>query len=178
MSAPVELTYETKLLERIAAQDEAAFFEFHGKYINLVFSMALKVLQNQRDAEEVAQDVFMTIWHRALTYDSKKGKITTWLLTITRRRAIDLYRKRKSRTGRDQPLDTLIEWLPMATPKSSSLDLRDAFVQLPEAQQEIINLIYFEGYTQQEAADKLGIPLGTVKGRVRLGMEKLRTILM
>lgn len=167
-----------QLLQRIAAGDEAALIEFHRQYVNLVFSMAFHVLQDPGESEEVTQDVFLTVWRRAGDYDPHRGSVATWLLTVARRRAIDRRRSREARPPLASELDVARLDANVPAPAALGVDLQRALAQLPAEQRQCIDLIYFGGLTHHEAAAALGVPLGTLKGRVRLAMEKLRRALL
>lgn len=164
----------TEWLKRIAKGDESALVEVYRQYGTFVYSMALRVVNDQPTAEEVTQDVFLSVWHHAKHYDATKGTLTTWLLTITRHRAIDYLRRRNGRASL-----TLLEenHFIAAEDPLPAFTVQSAVADLPPDQQTCIELLYFKGYTQQEVANELKIPVGTVKGRVRLAMEKLRRIL-
>lgn len=164
----------TEWLQRIARGDEAAFMEFYRQYGTYVYSMAMRVVTDAPTAEEVTQDVFLAVWRHAERYDPLRAAVTTWLLTITRRRAIDALRRRAGRVPL-APLET--GTLAITEDPLPALTVQKAVGALPPDQQTCIELLYFKGYTQQEVADKLKIPVGTVKGRVRLAMEKLRRLL-
>lgn len=172
------LLSDAQLVNRIVAGQEEALVEFYARYVNLVFSVALHVLQDHAEAEEVVQDVFLTIWRRAEAYDASRGSITTWLLTIARRRAIDRHRRREARPPSASSLDLPDQAYGIALPKVGELDLHKAMEGLPPEQRECIELIYFGGLSHSEVATRLHVPPGTVKGRVRLAMEKLRRALL
>jgi RNA polymerase sigma-70 factor (ECF subfamily) len=170
---------DIRLLERIQAGDQTALVEIHTRYINLVYSMAYRVLGESMAAEEVAQDTFLRLWKKAYTYNAAKGRFATWLLTVTRRLAIDTLRVRQ----RQQPDSRLVSideepevWENVLSVEENDLrrTLRSALSGLPVDQREPIELAYFYGLSQPEIADALDVPLGTVKTRIRLGMQKLR----
>ena len=171
------------LLKRINEGDESALVELHAQYVNLVYSVAHRVLHQDQDAEEATQDVFMRLWEKSETFDVSKGSFTTWLVTITRRIAIDRLRKRERRTKNvdmsmdEQPYlwETLLVQDDMSELQSSLLS---AMGELPPEQQEVIQLAYFQGMTHREIAATLQRPLGTVKTHIRTGMEQLRSIWM
>ncbi len=174
---------DEELLRRIADGDQDALLTLYDRYGRLVYSLAYKVLQDHQLAEEVTQDVFTRVWKAAATFDPKKSRFTTWLTSITRNRAIDILRRRRARglTGAGEAeLNTAIT---RADERFSpehhlrSLAVREALEQLPPAQREVLELAYFGGLTQREIAERLHIPLGTVKTRMRLGMMKLRDLL-
>jgi len=174
---------DEQLLKRIAAGDQDALLALYDRYGRLVYSLAYQVLRDHQLAEEVTQDVFTRVWAAAHTFDPERSKFTTWLNTITRNRAIDILRQRRVRglTGAGEAeLNTAItradeRFLPEHHLRA--LAVREALAELPEAQRDVLELAYFGGLTQREIAEKLGIPLGTVKTRMRLGMMKLRDML-
>src|SRR5690606_34870762 len=173
---------DAQLLKRIDQGDETALLELHGRYASLVYSVAYRVLNDRMAAEEVTQDTFMRLWDKAHTYDSAKGAFVPWMLTITRRLAIDLFR----RQNRDPMGQTMLidgdreRWEHVLAGEHS--DLRPTLVavlyELPPEQRQPIELAYFYGMTQSQIAEYLELPLGTVKTRIRSGMERLRAAWM
>ncbi len=179
----LERLSDEELLKRIAEGDEDALLVLYDRYGRLVYSLAYKVLQDHQLAEEVTQDVFTNVWRAAPSFDPKKSRFTTWLTSIARNRAIDILRRRRSRGltgGGEAELNTAVT---RADERFSpehhlqALAVREALQQLPPTQREVLELAYFGGLTQREIAEHLGIPLGTVKTRIRLGMLKLRDLL-
>ncbi|HVO71948.1 MAG TPA: sigma-70 family RNA polymerase sigma factor [Aggregatilineaceae bacterium] len=173
---------ESELLEQIQAGHEDALLALHTRYAHLVYSVAYRVLNDSMAAEEVTQDTFMRLWHKSDAYDASKGSFITWLLTITRRLAIDTFRKLR----RDPMLDPVFidaapELWDNVLRAEEGGDLRQTLIdsvrQLPNEQWQAIELAYFYGMSHQQIADYLHVPLGTVKTRIRLGMEKLREAL-
>jgi RNA polymerase sigma-70 factor, ECF subfamily len=171
------------LLQRVARGDEDALLVLHKRYANLVYSMAWRVLQDVGRAEEVTQDIFIKLWQKGHQYDPRRGRFSSWLLSVTRFAAIDRLRSDGRRPvaaelpvgeGDDQP--TLEQLLPPTDHASweRGQHLRLLLAQLPADQRQIIELAYFTGLTHSELAEHLGLPLGTVKSRLRLGLEKLR----
>src|SRR6185312_13625778 len=145
----------------------------------MAFGLAYRILGDAATAEEVVQDAFMSVWHRAVSFDARRGNTRSWLLTIVHHRAIDQLRGRYGRRRGEIDFDTL-------EPVLAGPDLwgevvgglraeavRAALRTLPEEQRRAIEFAYFEGLTQQEIAERTGIPLGTVKSRMRLGLRKL-----
>ena len=176
MSQPAEL----ELLQRIQQGDEEALVALHARYAGLVYSVALRVLNDTMAAEEVTQDAFMRLWHRAETFDPARGTFVPWLLTITRRLAIDTQRRQK-RDPLSAPV--LIDDDPEAWENALPVDEREtadrrllleAVAALPDEQRQPIALAYFYGMSHSQIAEHLSLPLGTVKTRLRLGMTKLR----
>ena len=176
---------DLELLEHISNQDRDALATLYERFGRRVFSLAVRILSDSVSAEEVTQDVFMSVWRRGATYVSKKGKFTTWLFSIAHNRTIDELRKRRrdlSRTNDDiddhfnlksgdvSPADATVA-------QSEYAKIRAAMEDLPEEQKNVVELSYFKGLTQTEIAEKTGQPLGTVKTRMRLALKKLRKAL-
>jgi RNA polymerase sigma-70 factor (ECF subfamily) len=175
---------ENVLLQRAAAGDSDALLALHKRYANLVYSMAWRVLQDVGQAEEVTQDVFMKLWRQGQGYDPARGRFSSWLLSVTRFAAIDRLRQEGRRPsavdlpGDDADQEAALERL-LSTDHASwerGQHLRLLLIQLPAEQRQVVELAYFGGLTHSELAAQLGLPLGTVKGRLRLGLERLREL--
>lgn len=169
------------MLERIAAQDRAALADFYDLHAGLLFSIAMRILEDAGEAEEVIQDAFLQIWQKAATFDTALGSAVSWAVSIARNRAIDRLR---SRQRRFRLTETLQEEASRATPhemtnwygldNDSASFVRKAVNSLPLEQRQAIEMAFFGGLTHQEIAESLREPLGTVKARIRRGMMKLR----
>jgi RNA polymerase sigma-70 factor (ECF subfamily) len=168
------------LLARICSHDEMALRSLYERYNRLLYSIALRITQDRLAAEEVLQDVFHSVWTRGLTFRPSAGSVSSWLSSIARNRAIDEMRTRWQR-ARDRELS--FEYLPdwnSAIERGLEhwavlrTDMRNALSNLPSLQRQAIILAYFGGLSSSEIAAQLGEPLGTIKGRLRLGMDKLR----
>jgi RNA polymerase sigma-70 factor (ECF subfamily) len=171
---------DLKLVRLIAAGDVRAFEAMYDRHANLVFSLAMRVTRNPRAAEEVTQDAFLTLWRSAANYDGRRGTLKTWLLSVVRNRSIDwLRRERRHRLDRaiDDVLADRLEAAErtdeQAVAREEASQTRQALLGLPSEQREVIELGYFAGLTQTEIASKVGIPLGTVKGRQRIALTKM-----
>ena len=178
--------WSTETMQRMADGDAAALASVYDHHIRTVYGLAMRILQNQDDAEDVVQEVFAQAWSQAKRYDGTRGSVASWLLTITRSRTIDRLRSRRTKpelnpAGGD---DAVVE-LPdpaggaernLLTAESVSA-LRTALHALPLLQRVAIELAYFEGLTQAKIAERLEQPLGTVKTRIRTGLLKLRETL-
>lgn len=177
---------DDELMARLEGRDLAAFEELYDRYGDLVYSVSLRVVGDTFLAEDVTQDVFMRVWRRPEQFDLRRGRFVTWLLSVARNRSID-HRRSQSRRMRHEALPSAEDEedvLPsedsrddpaLATVLSSErAAVRKALEVLPQEQKLAITLAYFGGFTQQEIANKLGQPLGTVKTRIRLGMQKMR----
>jgi RNA polymerase sigma-70 factor (ECF subfamily) len=177
---------DNALIALIVQENEAALGELYDRYGRLLFSVAYRVTGDRGSAEEVALDVFTRVWRNAHRYRADKAKVSTWITRMARHRAIDLLRQEEIR-----PLKHSISWAE-ASPEPGSgkggpedathLSLqqqrvRSAVNSLSEEQQQVLGLAFFKGYTHQEISRLLELPLGTVKGRIRAGMQKLRLLL-
>lgn len=168
------------LLELISSHDESALSSLYERYARLLYSIALRITDDRAAAEEVLQDVFHSVWHRATTFRPSAGSVSAWLSGIARNRAIDEVRSRwhKARE-REIPLDYLPD-LSGAMERGLEhftvlrADLWHALSSLPSLQRQAIEMAYFGGFSSSEIAAHLNEPIGTIKGRLRLGMEKLR----
>jgi RNA polymerase sigma-70 factor (ECF subfamily) len=175
-----------QMIHRIGMGDRASFEEFYTRFSGLIYSTALRVLGNDSDAQDVAQDVMFMIWEKAPMYDPSRGKPLTWAITMTRNKAIDRLRslQRRSRLHDDvqkelAPEDLIGRREPLEDVESTEQGkiLRDAVLRLNDEQREAIEMAYFRGLTQQEIATRLDQPLGTVKARIRRGMLRLKKIM-
>jgi RNA polymerase sigma-70 factor (ECF subfamily) len=179
-------------LLRLMAQDRTeALAELYDRYNRLVFSLALAVVGDEATADEITLDVFTRLWRQSAAYRPDKAKVTTWMTAITRHLAIDELRRRKARPeARPETLGA--DWTEPQEPKpgggrvvEESVELalqrqrvRAAVAQLPPEQRQALALAYFKGLTHPEIAEALQQPLGTVKTRIRLAMQKLRRLLI
>jgi RNA polymerase sigma-70 factor, ECF subfamily len=176
------------LLQRIATRDEAALAALYDRHSRLAYSVIMRILGSPPDAEDVLQETFVRVWSRADTYDALLGSPATWLTRIARNRAIDRLRARRvrehvaiepivhaadDRPGPGEPAtpDTPETLLDSHTTAGA---VRTALAILTPAQRALIEAAYFEGYTHSELAIRFGVPLGTVKTRIRTGLAALR----
>jgi RNA polymerase sigma-70 factor, ECF subfamily len=172
-------------LRQIASGDQAAAARLYDRHARPLYSLVLRILGNEAEAEDVLQDVFAQAFRQASRYDVRRGAVAAWLLTIARSRAIDRLRARRTRvetgTGEMQTLDEMPDAQPDAA--STMLDeersrlVRQALGELPMLQRMAIELAYYEGLSHSEIAQRLEQPLGTVKTRIRLGLLRLRDVL-
>ncbi len=178
------------LVDRLAGHDLGAFGALYDRYSDLVYSVSLRVVADAQVAEDVAQDVFLRLWRRPEQFDVKRGKFVTWLLSVTRNRSIDVRRSTGRRLRREvgpAPDGEAEDVLPSTDDRDDPAiatvladerrAVHKALEVLPQEQKLAISLAYFGGLTQQEIAERLGQPLGTVKTRIRLGMRKMRVTL-
>jgi RNA polymerase sigma-70 factor (ECF subfamily) len=173
---------DAELVARVATGDAEALREAYERHGAIVFGAAMRLLGDHQLAEECTQDVFLTLWREAGRFDAGRGtRLSTWLYAIARNRAIALDRRRRARPA------TPVAEAPVAdtAPDPAELVLRadeqqrvaEALGELPDEQLEVVRLAYFDGLTQDAIASRLGVPLGTVKGRARLALDRLRRAL-
>jgi RNA polymerase sigma-70 factor (ECF subfamily) len=169
------------LIRRAAGGDDAAFARFYDRFAGLVFAFARRLLRARPEAEDLLQEVFMQAWRQAASYRPERGSPEAWLLTITRSRGIDKLRSIRRREETVQPVAArsggglepgAVE--SDAARSEAKLEVGGALAGLSEGQRQVLELAYFEGLTQTEIATRLGEPLGTIKTRMRSGLERLR----
>jgi RNA polymerase sigma-70 factor (ECF subfamily) len=173
------------LIARTAQGDQDALATLYDRTSPQVFGLVLKILDNREAAEEVTLDVYTQVWRQAHTYDETRGTPGGWLMTLARTRAIDRYRAGAAERGRIESLDA-VEFFASdgETPEEDLAGqerrhyVQEALTALSPEQRQAIALAYFYGLSQSEIADKLQLPLGTIKTRMRLGMIKLREALV
>ncbi len=168
---------DVELFNRASANDEHALELLYNRYEKLLFSFSFRMTKNKFLAEEVVQDVFTKIWSKQQNYDASRGKFSSWILTVTRNATIDMLRKKKETPYELDERDALhdsgpstedqVEW------NEKREQIHEAMKHLTGEQREIIELFYFKGMSQSNIAKKCDIPLGTVKGRVRLALKHL-----
>jgi RNA polymerase sigma-70 factor (ECF subfamily) len=173
---------DDELMTRIIQRDETALSELYRRYGNAVYSLALRVTQGAEWAEEVTQDTFFKVWHQSERWDSQKGNLIVWLLTITKHTAID-YLRREQRKPQviGVALDDMAEQLGRASlvdePTWQDHNLMTKLMaELPQEQAETIRLAFYGGLSHSAIAETLNLPLGTVKTRMRLGLQKLKSL--
>lgn len=173
---------DASLYAKAANKDRIAFEQLYDRYEKLVYSFAYRITKDTTLSEEIIQDVFMKLWNGTNLYDEKKGKFSSWLLTITRNKAIDEIRKRQRHTHEKViEKDSLVVDEASTEQKIEQKEQREkiqqAMLNLKIEQQQIIELFYFKGLSQQKIADQCEIPLGTVKGRIRIALKHLKNML-
>jgi RNA polymerase sigma-70 factor (ECF subfamily) len=178
---------DEELMRRLSYRDLSAYKTLFSRYGTLVYSTALRVLRDPQLAEDMAQEIYLRLWRKPESYAATRGKFSTWLTSVARNRAVDEVRSRNRRYRHEtaSPEEQEREFPgPDTDDPALSAELADqrrlilvALAQLPAEQRQTIELAYFGGLTQQEIAERLDQPLGTVKTRIRLGMQKLRAAL-
>src|SRR5689334_2081723 len=171
---------DEELLAAIARGDERALGELYDRLGGVAYRLAVRVLRDPALAQDAVQDAFLAVWRTAAAFDPARGKASTWLLTLVHRRAVDVVRREDRR--RAEPLDDAPVAAGDAVDESAELReerrrVQAALAQLPPDQREALELAYYGGLSQSELAERLGVPLGTVKSRMFTGLSKLRDLL-
>jgi RNA polymerase sigma-70 factor, ECF subfamily len=170
--------HDSALMTRIVQRDQGALSELYQRYGPLVYGLALRILQKRELAEEITQDTFLTVWNQPESWSPAGGRLSSWLLTVARYKAIDRVRREQRRLDSlADPLDEdQVRSLPPDDPVVDDSQLiRSLVAQLPPEQAQVIELAFFQGLTHRAMAELLDLPLGTVKTRVRLALHKLKT---
>jgi RNA polymerase sigma-70 factor, ECF subfamily len=172
------------LMERVRTGDASAFEIIVDRHSNVAFSLAYRMCGRRGMAEEIVQESFLSLWRSGARYDRTRGSVRSWVLGVVHNRAIDLFRRDSVRTSKDVVDDGAVERLAAAESTEGEAERRDEASQirtalsgLPEEQRKVIELAYFGGFSHSQIAEMLGLPAGTVKGRMRLGLTKLRVSL-
>ena len=169
-------------VKRAARGEEAALAELYDRHSRFVFSLALRIVRDAGEAEDLTQDVFVQLWRQATRFDVERGNVLAWLCTMTRTRAIDVLRRRRVRANMNAPVDEHTAEPVDASPRQDvvaewsqqAVAIRSAVDSLPLLQRLAVELAFYEGLTHTEIASHLEVPLGTVKTRVRQGLLKIR----
>jgi len=182
----VDATKDSELLQRIAQRDQQAFAVLYDRYAGVLYSLSLAIVKRADEAEDILQECFLRVWEKACAFDSLKGGVYIWLVTMTRNRAIDRLRSKNFQCSRRQPCDFDFDAV-VADDQNTPLEnvclleraaiVHKAFTALQPEQRRILHLAYFAGYSQSEIARHLRLPLGTVKTRTRQALKKLHTLL-
>jgi RNA polymerase sigma-70 factor (ECF subfamily) len=180
---PPDPTIALHLIQQVAKQDRDAFSQLYDRFSTLVFTLAMRMLKARSDAEDLLQEVFVQVWRQAQNYSAERGSPEAWIINIARSRAIDkirsIRRMQKSFVLTDDPAraESSENVESSAVESETRLTMNSALANLPDTQRQVLELAYFDGLTQSEIADRLAEPLGTVKTRMRSGIQKLREIL-
>jgi RNA polymerase sigma-70 factor (ECF subfamily) len=177
VSRPLAHLSDEALVALLARSEQSALAELYDRYGRIAYGLALRVLRDEALAEDAVQEGFLAVWRTAARFMPERGKASTWILTLVHRRAVDVVRREERRRadslehtpeqgGGDVHEDA---WLRLQRER-----VQEALKQLPDPQREALELAYYGGFSQSEIADMLDTPIGTVKGRMRLGMEKMR----
>ncbi|HEY7357340.1 MAG TPA: sigma-70 family RNA polymerase sigma factor [Ktedonobacterales bacterium] len=180
---------DESLVKRVAEGDAVALEALYDRYGQPVYSLALRIVRDPQTAEELTQEVFVRLWRRAATFDPARGRFHSWLLGIAHNLALNEVRRWQSRPQKadlpnddderaHEPVDESADAAEAAWLNIRREAIVGAIKQLPEAQRRAIELAFFGGYTHLEIANMLGDPLGTIKSRIRIGMQRLKQLLL
>ena len=173
---------DEELMPLVGRKDPEAFEVLYDRHGGAAYSLAYRIVGDRAAAEEVTQEAFISVWRSGARFDAARGSVRSWLLSVVRNRAIDFLRSRASKAPKlDFDDEASLEQRPAqerteeeALRRETSAELRGALGKLPGEQSKVIELAYFGGFSHSEIARILGLPMGTVKGRMRLGLEKIR----
>jgi RNA polymerase sigma-70 factor (ECF subfamily) len=172
---------DEEMMQLVQAGDPRAFELLYDRHGSAAFSLAYRMVGNRTSAEDVTQEAFLSIWRSRLRYDQARGSVRTWVLGIVHNRAIDALRRSVTHDRRRETMDGVEERFEArdrtdveAARREEARSVRSAIAELPEDQRRTIELAYFGGFSHSQIAELLNEPIGTVKGRMRLGLEKLR----
>lgn len=172
---------DQQLIELLRTRDKEAISVLYDKYSAALYGVVCRIVRSEAIAQDVLQDAFLKIWNNATKYDRSKGTIFTWMLNITRNTAIDKTRSAHFRyNGKIRPIEDFVNKSEAGLSHEFStnhIGIRKKIEILDEKYKTIIDLVYFNGYTQQEVAEQLKLPLGTVKSRIRIALRELKKAL-
>lgn len=169
---------DIELLQRVAVADREAFRQFYDRHAPQVLAYVRSLGRSRDASEDVVQEVFLAVWRKAGTYSPERGDVAGWLYTMTRNKVVDLWRKLP--TGSDQSSEASLAALserPEAESRVVSISLRKALADLKLEQRQALELAYFGGLTYEETAERLKLPVGTLKSRIRAGLALMRGVL-
>ena len=171
---------ETELISRMVRGDQAALSQLYDRYARVMYSLAFKMLGSAEESEEVVLDVFAKAWRTAARYDASRSRVDSWLFLMTRSRSLDRLRQRQRQTKVVEAATNTVQVSSSDVPDDALIIAErrtvvvEALAGLPEEQRTVIELAYYQGYSQSEIAKQTGLALGTVKTRIRLGLRKLK----
>jgi RNA polymerase sigma-70 factor (ECF subfamily) len=173
---------DEELMPLVGRKDPEAFEVLYDRHGGVAYSLAYRIVGNRAAAEEVTQEAFISVWRSGARFDAARGSVRSWLLSVVRNRAIDFLRSKAGKAPKlDFDDDSALEQRPAAERteeealrRETAGEIRGALGRLPGEQSKVIELAYFGGFSHSEIAEILGLPMGTVKGRMRLGLEKIR----
>ena len=170
------------LVALVARDDEDALAELYDRMSRIAYGLALRVLRDERHAEDAVQEAFLQVWRSAASFRAERAKASTWILTLVHRRAVDLVRREQRRQADPLTDESDTAQAPEQTEEAVWLRfererVQTALKQLPDVQREALELAYYGGFSQSELAERLGVPLGTIKSRMFAGLARLRELL-
>lgn len=183
MKRQSSLVSENVLIEKLTKRDEHAFHWLYDQYSPALYGVVLRIVRDEEHAQDLVQDIFVKIWKNLDTYDVSKGRLFTWMLNIARNTAIDALRARKTQPSPSNAIRTDEENVHIVDrqhnteqPNPEFIGIQEVVSQLRPERRQLIDLVYFGGYTHEEAAEELNLPLGTVKTRIRAALQELKQL--
>ncbi len=179
MLARKKIVPEDELVNGLTSRSEAVMTALYDQYAAVLYGILLRIVKDEAVAQDVLQDAFVKIWRNGARYDASKGTLFTWMLNIARNTGIDYLRSKQHRAEiQTDSLDVSMSGADWSTPnQTDTIGLREVIALLKPEQQQVLDLLYFKGNTHEQAAEILGLPLGTVKTRVRTAVMVLRGML-
>lgn len=181
MKRQSSLVSESVLIEKLNQRDQVAFQWLYDQYSPALYGVVLRIMRDEEQAQDVLQDIFIKVWKNLDAYDAGKGRLFTWLLNVARNTAIDALRARKThptnaiRTD-EENVHIIDQQHNTQQPNPDHIGVQEIVSQLRPERKQLIDLVYFAGYTHEEAAEELNLPLGTVKTRVRAALQELKQL--
>jgi len=168
---------EKEIVKLLESGDQKAMTYLYKNYSDSLYGVILKIISDEDLAQDVLQETFIKVWKKAKTYDSKKAKLFTWLYRIAYNTAIDKIRSKTKKDRKEVQIETSnVYKLTSKSLNQDVIDIKTHLKTLDEKYQIVINTLFFEGMTQQEASEELNIPLGTIKSRLKIGLRELKKI--
>jgi RNA polymerase sigma factor (sigma-70 family) len=172
---------EEILIEKLQKRDQQAFQWLYDQYSPALYGVVKTIVRDEEQAKDLLQDIFVKVWKNLDSYDPKKGRLFTWLLNVARNTAIDALRARKTRPANairtdEDSVHIIDRQYRTEQPNTDNIGLQDLVDKLRPERKELIDLVYFGGFTHEEAAETLNLPLGTVKTRVRSALQELKKL--
>lgn len=169
---------ESQIVEMLHQNDRQVIAIIYDQYAPSLYGIVVRIVQSEEIAQDVMQDAFVKIWKKGTTYNATKGTLFTWLLNITRNTAIDKLRSAGfKKRGKNQSIDDLVNnQVSSSATNPEEIGVKELLNNLDEKYKEIVDMIYFGGFTHKEVSEELNIPLGTVKTRLRIALRELRGI--
>ncbi|GGD44487.1 RNA polymerase sigma factor ECF family 11 [Muriicola marianensis] len=177
LTTPMSILLEKHIVELLQERDEKAISLLYDHYGDTLYGVAFKVVKDEELAQDVVQESFVKIWRKSDTYDPTKAKLFTWLFRIIRNTAIDKLRSLQTKSDKEIQLDVSnVYKVGVDDIRPEFLDVRENLGKIEQKYQEVLDALFFQGMTQQEASDELNIPLGTIKSRLKIGLRELGKI--
>ncbi|WP_026262490.1 RNA polymerase sigma factor [Spirosoma panaciterrae] len=181
MKRQSSLVSESILIEKLTQRDQQAFQWLYDQYSPALYGVVLRIVRDDEQAADLLQDIFVKIWKNLDAYDAGKGRLFTWMLNIARNSAIDSLRARKTQPSAairtdEENVHIVDRQYNTEQPNPEFIGMREVVSQLRPERKQLIDLVYFSGFTHEEAAEKLNLPLGTVKTRIRAALQELKQL--